>query len=176
MSTIYHEKRCIAERFTEGDGIILALKASNPNTRYFNVSSLSCYEEEEALFMGSSLEIVNIYDGNQWNKRYISAMRMMEQIVSGHFTDENEEVKVALLAMIDYILAPTILEEISGLLDNLAEFLVDEEYDTDSIIEDIEIQASSNIATLISQSASPTILDIRDTIGMYSSVNILASF
>ena len=43
--------------------------------------------------MGSSLQIDDIYDGKQWNKKYISAMRMLEQIVNGHFTDENAKAK-----------------------------------------------------------------------------------
>ena len=116
--------------------------------------------------MGSCLQIIDIYDGNQWNQKYISAMRMMEQIVNGYFTDTDDETKDILCSLIDYILAPTFMECVSDLSKALCTYLEDEEYDTDSLLiyEDIEITQSSNILKHVSISR------ITDIIGMFISM------
>eukprot|EP01083_Nonionella_stella_P032210 88176_1 len=57
----------VANGFSHGKGIVLKLKRANAKTRFFNVSWLSCHKNEaEKLFMGSSLEIIDIYIQNYW--------------------------------------------------------------------------------------------------------------
>eukprot|EP01084_Bolivina_argentea_P017255 32231_1 len=144
----------VANQFAEGtSGIILQLKAANPKTRCFDVSWLSTYpQERELLFMGSSLKIVDILiaSGNRINgsDRYISAIHMFEQIVSGQFIDEDIKKENKLISLLELFLDATNMEQICSKNiqsvisqkghQHLQHFLEEEEYDTDSILEDID--------------------------------------
>ena len=72
--------------------------------RYFDVSWLSQYpEEEEKLFIGSSLEIIDIIIDCNWkgSDNYISAIHMFENIINGQFINEKRiEAQEKLLILI----------------------------------------------------------------------------
>eukprot|EP01083_Nonionella_stella_P028203 77654_1 len=154
----------VANGFSKGKGIVLKLKRANPKTRYFNVSWLSRHEHErEKLFMGSSLQIVDIYTKSYWTKPYILAMRMFEQIVNGYFIDGGKGAKRALSVLFDYVLGPTIMERINAKIacDTFTQFLLQDEYDTDSVLDDIEDQKSSNLVHGLSDSQQTKISKIK---------------
>eukprot|EP01084_Bolivina_argentea_P059536 108739_1 len=76
--------------FCKDNGCVLKLKAGNSKTRYFDVSWLSRYkEEQERLIMGSSLKICDIYVNSKSAKQYIAAFLMFEQLINGQFIDRN---------------------------------------------------------------------------------------
>eukprot|EP01083_Nonionella_stella_P068632 182427_1 len=97
--------------------------------------------------MGSSLQIIDIYTENYWTKPYILGMRMFEQIVNGYFIDGGKGAERALSVLFDYVLGPTMMERINAIITRNAwtQFVVQEEYDTDSILDDIENKKSSNL-------------------------------
>ena len=84
------EQRLIAEKFSDGSGIILQLKAGNDRTTYFDTTWLSVYDqEEERLIMGCSLIICDILFRNHENelcncREWIYALRLFEKIINGH--------------------------------------------------------------------------------------------
>eukprot|EP01083_Nonionella_stella_P136465 415269_1 len=139
----------IANRFAEGTtGVILKLKAANPKTRYFDVSRFSQFpDERERLFMGSSLKIVDIFINFNESNHYISGIQMLEQVLNGQFIDGNAKAERRLLSLLESVVGLSILEQIVSLVRNandkshdcgLEQFLKDEEYDTDSIIQDVD--------------------------------------
>eukprot|EP01083_Nonionella_stella_P097339 273589_1 len=148
----------VANGFSRGKGIVLKLKRANPKTRYFDVSWLSHYKhEKEKLFMGSSLQIIDIYimgvriSDRYWTKPYILAMRMFEQIVNGYFIDGPKGAERALSGLFVYVLGQTIMERVNSMIacDTLTQCLVEEEYDTDSILDDIGDRTSSNLVHIM---------------------------
>eukprot|EP01083_Nonionella_stella_P068631 182426_1 len=106
--------------------------------------------------MGSSLQITDIYIQRYWTKPYILAMRMLEQIMNGYFIDGGTKAERALSALFDYVLGPTMMERINATIacNELTQFLVQEEFDTDSILDDIENQNLSNLVNTLSRSDS----------------------
>eukprot|EP01084_Bolivina_argentea_P271663 462312_1 len=95
-----------AQGFCEDDGLILKLRAGNSKTRYFNVSWLSRYpEEQEWLVMGSSLKICDIYmNGADSSKQYIAAILMFEHLMNGQFIDTNMDKERQLYALLHHII------------------------------------------------------------------------
>ena len=95
-----------AHEFTDEEGIIIAVKAANPKTRYFDVSWLSCHPmEQERLFMGSSLKIVEIYVDNV-RSLYIPAIQMLEEMLHGHYISDSQQEQ-RLYHLIQWILQMT---------------------------------------------------------------------
>ena len=100
----------VAQQFTDGfTGTILMLKRGNGKTRYFDCSRISAFpNEEERLFMGSTLKIkgILIYDGDtkKWEhlkpKGFVSALAMFEAIYNGHFIDGNDATRTLLLSLL----------------------------------------------------------------------------
>eukprot|EP01083_Nonionella_stella_P014652 41137_1 len=74
-------------------------------------------------------------------------MRMFEQIVNGYFIDDRKEAERALSVLFNYVLRPTMMERINAMIarEALTQLLLQEEYDTDSIIDDLEDLKSSNL-------------------------------
>ena len=103
----------IAQRFTgDHQGIILKIKRGNARTRYFDVASISAHsEEEESLFVGSTIKITGIFAFNEvrrkWEslkpKFFVSALAMFEQIYNGHFIDGKNAVRNLLLKLIGLV-------------------------------------------------------------------------
>ena len=103
----------VAQRFTEDhQGIILKIKRGNARTRYFDVASISAHsEEEESLFVGSTIKITGIFAFNEvrrkWEplkpKFFVSALAMFEQIYNGHFIDGKNAVRNLLLKLIELV-------------------------------------------------------------------------
>eukprot|EP01084_Bolivina_argentea_P045138 83082_1 len=95
----------IAQKFCDDHGIVLKLKTANTKTRCCNVRWLSKYkEEEERLFMGSSLKICDIWIDGKWSKSYIDAMQMFEQIINGRYIVFNSKTETTLYLLIAYVL------------------------------------------------------------------------
>eukprot|EP01084_Bolivina_argentea_P231209 389952_1 len=96
----------IANGFGSG-GIMLQLKRANSKTRYFDVSWLSVHKsEKERLIMGSSLKIHDIYIRVKSTKKYVNAIRLLEQLTTGKFIDTTDESEKEL-----YFLIKTYLEQ-----------------------------------------------------------------
>eukprot|EP01083_Nonionella_stella_P087501 243483_1 len=141
----------VAHQFAEGNrGIILKLKRANNKTRYFNVCKLSHFNsEDERLFMGPSLQIVDIIIAGASTKRYIGALNMFEQIINGYIIYDNKAATKRLISLLDYVLEPTYMEQIID-LPSLKQFVDEEQYDTDSLVCDIEHNLISNVAKRVS--------------------------
>ena len=100
----------VAQRFTDNyRGVILRIKRANTRTRCFDVSSLSVYsEEEERLFIGSTIKIIDIVTFNdvdgKWESMkpnyFVAALSMFQQIYNGHFVDGNSETRALLLKLL----------------------------------------------------------------------------
>eukprot|EP01084_Bolivina_argentea_P073486 133359_1 len=90
----------IANGFSEG-GIMLQVKRANSKTRYLDVSWLSVHDDEnERLIMGSSLQICDIYIQVKSNKSFISAIQMLEHIITGRFVTSSIETESDLFTLI----------------------------------------------------------------------------
>ena len=102
----------VAMGFAEEErGIILKLKRANPKTRYLDVGPFTSFKhEDERLFAGSTLKIVDILIGSKSLKRYINALRMLEQIVSGHFIDFGEPTGALLLSLLSHVGACSVID------------------------------------------------------------------
>eukprot|EP01084_Bolivina_argentea_P099821 179369_1 len=153
----------VAQRFSEdGQGIILSLKPANIKTRYFNVSWLSQFDhEEERLIVGASLKISDIYIGYppQSLKVYIDAIEMFEHIIKGQFinqTVKQNETEETLCKLMLFCAKPTLLDSLQQYIatkqmNYLSQFLINEEYDSDSIQNDLMVlqEDSSNISFIL---------------------------
>ena len=99
-----------AQLFTEDhQGVILRIKGANARTRYFDVAPISAHsQEEESLFIGSTIQITDIFAYNEvtgkWEslkpKYFVSALAMLEQIYKGHFIDGKAKVRNLLLKLV----------------------------------------------------------------------------
>ena len=139
-----------ANQFSKGTtGVILKLKRGNPRTRYLDVSRFSVYpEEHERLFMGSSLQIVDIKIGIKSLKKYVSALRLFEQILNGHFLDESKKkARAVLLSFLHRVTEQSVVDELRTQRDRIrtAIFIDEHVYDTDAVLSDVENLDSSNI-------------------------------
>ena len=140
----------VARGFADGGiGVILTLKRSSPKSRYFDVAPFTRYRyEDERLFSGSTLKIIDISIGLQSLKRYVNALRMLEQIANGFFVDFDYETKSLLLSMLRRVVLMDVLyRHLLGTL--LGQYLNGEEYDTDALMYDAENIKDSNIMNLI---------------------------
>ena len=95
----------VARTFAGEGGVILKMKRDSKKTRCFdpvNAGFEKKKHEKERIVVGSSLRIVDICDvaKNKWHKSYISALKMFEQIVSGHFIDGGENTAKKLLSLV----------------------------------------------------------------------------
>ena len=72
---------------------------------------------------------------------------MFEQIVRGHVVDDDEDAKRGLLSLSDHALDDTIMDKVldEPIDEKLADFLQEEEYDTDSMLADLDFDVGSNI-------------------------------
>eukprot|EP01084_Bolivina_argentea_P025093 46687_1 len=161
----------VANIFSEGsDGIIVMLRASNPKTTYFNVSWLSQHtDEQERLFMGASLRICDIYEVvnscHKSNYTYISALNMFEEIMNGYLIVGNESVQNELYCLITHVLyRSTALDRLVHVMNEnvvpqaeiiaLKTFLTYNEFDSDSLKNDLEDLNTSNIMHCINMPCS----------------------
>ena len=139
----------VATRFAKG-AIILKFKRGSANTRTLDVTGYSCFgrDESECLVAGSTLQIVDILIHKKSHKTYVSALRMFEQIMNGHFIDGNERTASQLISMLQDAMSPTLRDQLRNL--NLQSsfyiFLEDEGYDSDAVMVDIAEQTSSAIS------------------------------
>ena len=141
----------VAKRFAKG-AIVLKFKRGSVNTKTLDVTKYSCFgrDESERLVTGSTLQIVDILINNQSHKSYVSALRMLEQIMNGHFIDgdeNNHKITSKLISLLRYAISPTLTDKLRNL--NLADsfyiFLKDEGYDSDAVVEDTVEDTSSEI-------------------------------
>ena len=138
----------VATRFANG-AIILKFKSGSANTRTLDVTQYSCFgkDESECLVAGSTLQIVDILISNKSHRSYVSALRMFEQIMNGHFIDGNEETASKLISLLQDAVSPTLRDKLRNL--NLESsfytFLEDEGHDSDAVMEDIVEDTSSEI-------------------------------
>ena len=160
----------IANRFAEdGVGMILQLARANSKTRYLNVEIFSNHgRERERLFMGSTLKIVNIRIGEHSMKRYVSALLMMQQLISGHFIDGDADTRKRLQTYLEptYLhsegerLQRTCREEFNRRINNskdeslqsLLQYIDEEAYDSETIREDMDDEVSmsgSNVTRIV---------------------------
>ena len=96
----------VAEKFSMNDetgqhGIIMLLERSNSKTRYLNVVPFTVHKhEDERLFMGSTLQIVDILVDGISLKNYISALHLFEQIMRGQFLQSKKQSRKLLLSFL----------------------------------------------------------------------------
>ena len=143
---------------TEQRGLILKLKRANPKTRYLNVAPFSTYNnEDERLFMGSTLKIVDIVVRNEnlqfeSLEKYISALLLLEHIVRGQFLQSTKLARKTLHAVLRRVNAPLAMDVFRNSVSNwsLYIFLDEQEYDTDAIVDDIGVAEYSNIRPFVS--------------------------
>eukprot|EP01084_Bolivina_argentea_P195446 335280_1 len=149
----------VAHRFSGGtDGIILELRQADFKTRYFDVSFLSEFPQEcERLIMGTSLTIYDIKTNSSSRQHYISALRMLEQIITGQFIEYDKRGERALNAVLRYCMtlnlnhnnSMTVTDSLCKYIDKenaeiLMTYLLQEQYDTDSVMDELtrEVQDS----------------------------------
>ena len=100
------KQMAVAERFAKNEqtgehGVVLLLKRANPKTRYLNVVPFTAYQsEDERLFMGSTLKIVDIVVNNTSLKKYISALQLLEQIMRGQFLQSKKQTRKLLCSLL----------------------------------------------------------------------------
>eukprot|EP01084_Bolivina_argentea_P096888 174171_1 len=94
----------IANKFAQGtNGIILQMKRANTKTRYFDVSWLSSYpKEQERLFYGSSLGIVDILIRCKGSNGYVSAIHLFEKMFHGQFLGATDLIQKQLYKLIKF--------------------------------------------------------------------------
>ena len=153
----------VARGFAKGAiGIILTLKRSSPKTRYLNVAPFTKYKhEDERLFSGSTLKIIDVSIGLQSLKRYVDALRMLEQIANGYFIDYEEETAKLLLSQLRRVVDLSVTDALRKLTIgiSLSRYLNDERYDTEALLDDVENVDDSNLAALVVD-----IHEFRDTV------------
>ena len=139
----------VAMRFS-GGAIILKFERGSTNTRILDVTGYSCHgnDESERLVAGSTLRIVDIIINTKSHKAYVSALRMFEQIMNGHFIDGDDEIASKLICLLEYAISPTFTDKLRDLdlEDSFYIFLEDQGHDSDSITEDITEETSSDIS------------------------------
>ena len=169
MSTT--KQRTVAMHFAEkGNGIVLTLKRSNAKTRYFDVTPFTSYKhEDERLFSGSTLKIVDISLGVKSMKRYINMLRMLEQIANGHFVDFGEQTAKLLVSFLRRVVAQSVMDVLREYMTSnaLSGYLDEEEYDTDAILVDIENIEESNIIDALKDAGRGVLKLIKKTGGMF---------
>ena len=142
--------RSVAQVFAEGEGgIILTLQRANAKTRCLDVSSLSCFpHEQEKLFMGSTLKIINISIQRHSFEKYVRALTMFERIINGYFIDGDGQTTKTLLSLLHRVTTPSVMDTLTN--DSSLKFLIDDDYDTDAVMMDIKEITSSNIGRVLS--------------------------
>ena len=109
----------VADRFSTNEetgqkGVRLLLRRANPKTRYFNVAPFTFYgNEDERLFMGSTLKIADISIGVMSFEFYVSALLMFEQLMRGRFIDNNKKTRKYLLLFLRRAIALSVVDELS---------------------------------------------------------------
>ena len=161
----------VATTFAKG-AISLKFKRGSPNTKILDVTGYSCFGKKEAerLVAGSTLQIVDILINNKSHKTYVSALRMLEQIINGHFIDGDDKMVLELISLLRYVVSPTLMDKLQtlSLSHSVYELLEDERHDTDSVIEDITDETSSEISKRFGSSLVAEIRKCSDGhIGMY---------
>ena len=163
--------RDVALQFAGGDdGIILTLKRSNPKTRFLNVALFTSFKnEDERLFSGSTLKIIDISIGSRSLKRYIKALRMLEQIANGHFIDFGVHTATLLLSLLHRFVAPSVMDVCTERVSQstLRQYLQENDYDTDAVLEDIENMNDSNIGAVCDGDWKDILKLIKTTLGIY---------
>ena len=160
----------VAMNFAEkGTGIILTLKRSNPKTRYFDVGPFTLYkQEDERLFSGSTLKIIDISLGLKSLKRYINMLRMLEQIANGHFVDFGEQTAELLVSFLRRVVLQSVMDVLREYMKNnaLGGYLDEEAYDTDAVLLDIENVGESNIIHTLKNAGNSVLKLIKETTGI----------
>ena len=138
----------VATRFAKG-AIILKFKRGSANTKILDVTRNSRFgrDESERLVAGSTLQIVDILINKKSQKRYVSALRMLGQIMNGHFIDGDNKIVSKLISLLRCATSPTLTDKLWNL--NLTElfydFLEDEGYESDAVMDDVVEETSSEI-------------------------------
>ena len=139
----------VAKRFADG-AIILKFKRGSTNTKTLDVTEYSNFgtRESERLVAGSTLQIVDILINEKSQKSYVSALRMFEQIMNGHFIDGDEKIVSKLISLLKYAISPTLTDKLRNLnlMNSFYIFLEDQGHDSDSVMEDITEETSSDIS------------------------------
>ena len=166
------KQRTVAMHFAEkGNGIILTLKRSNAKTRYFDVTPFTSYKhEDERLFSGSTLKIIDISLGLKSLKRYINMLRMLEQIANGHFVDFGEQTAELLISFLRRVVARSVMYVLREYMisNGLSGYLDEEAYDTDAVLLDIENVEESNIIDKVKDVGNNVLKLIKETTGISS--------
>ena len=138
----------VARRF---GAVILKFKRGSARTKILDVTEFSNFgkksdlNEHERLVASSTLNIVDIMINGEWQAKYVSALKMFEQIIYGHFINWNEQ-SAEVLQDLAKCLASPLKDTLNKMFpDQLSVFLVKESYDSDSIIDDVEDKDSSLI-------------------------------
>ena len=144
------KRKLVAEQFAQRDqkGVILTLKRASPKCRYFDVAPFTVFKnEEERVFAGSTLKIIDISIGTKSLKRYIKALRMLEQIVNGFLIDYAEQSVAVLISFLHQVVALSVIDALRNhvLSGSFQNNLEQEEYDTDAVLADLEDVEDSNI-------------------------------
>eukprot|EP01083_Nonionella_stella_P023106 63903_1 len=157
--------RSVALRFGE-NGIVVALKPnrSRPDM-YFDVRWLSAFpqEDERLIVDASNLDIANIReyrDTTVNNTKYVSAIRLLDEISKAYFvmfsSEKRKEVTEMILCrllnqVIDVIATNLIEASLSSLDTNkLLIFILQNGYDSDAVRNDIELYKSSGDSRIYS--------------------------
>ena len=139
----------VAKRFAKG-AVVLKFKRGSANTKVLDVTEYSCFgkDESQRLVAGSTLRIIDILINNKSHETYVSALRMFEQIMNGHFIIGDDNVTSKLVSLLRYAVSPTLTDKLQllNLTDSFYIFLEDQCYDSDSVMEDIAEDTSSVIA------------------------------
>ena len=166
------KRKDVAIGFAEDtQGIILTLKRSSPKTRYLDMAPFTVFQHEEAiLFFGSTLKIVDISIGLKSLKKYINVLRMLEQIANGYFIEFGEQTGGLLLSLLQHVVATSLMDTLreSPVISTMTDYLENERYDTDAVVDDIENVNDGNILCKFGGDSNEILAIIKETLGMFT--------
>eukprot|EP01083_Nonionella_stella_P047066 125992_1 len=80
-------KQCIVESIENccfiHQGIILQLAPDRAGVEYFDMSTISNFDEEETFFCEAKMRIVDIFINGESNKKKTTALVLLQRILSG---------------------------------------------------------------------------------------------
>ena len=163
----------VANRFADG-AIILTFERGSTNTKILDVTEYSNYgkDESECLVAGSSLQIVDISINGESQKTYVSALRMFEQIMNGHFIDGDDKISSKLVSLLQDAVSPTLRDKLQDLdlKSSFYDFVGDQDFDSDAIMEDIVHEPSSNIFKCFGPSLVADFVQVRKCCSDYKGI------
>lgn len=126
----------------------MKLQRGNAQTRYLDVVPFSCFpDEQERLFLGSTLRIVSISIGHTSFAPFIAALDVFERMMNGYFIDAQPRSTEILLSLIARVVEPSVMETVCQILHNdpVSALLVHQEFDSDALQLDLDDIHNSNI-------------------------------